>query len=76
MLVGVGIEHALTRNWTVKLEYDYIGYGSKELAFNQCNAAGRCGQTGTESLSSTKQLFKVGVNYLFDVGGAPVVAKY
>jgi outer membrane immunogenic protein len=75
-LVGVGIEHALTHNWTVKLEYDYIGYGSKELAFNQCNAAGRCGQTGTESLSSTKQLFKVGVNYLFDFGGAPVVAKY
>jgi outer membrane immunogenic protein len=74
-LVGAGIEHALTRNWTVKLEYDYIGFGSKEVPFNQCNAAGTCGQTGTTSFSATKQIFKVGANYLFDFGG-PVVAKY
>jgi outer membrane immunogenic protein len=67
-MVGVGIEHALTRNWTVKLEYDYIGFGSKELAFNQCSG-NVCAQTGTSSVSSTKQLFKVGANYLFDLGG-------
>ena len=28
------------------------------------------------SRSLTKQTFKVGANYLFDLGGAPVVAKY
>jgi len=73
-LVGVGIEHALTRNWTVKFEYDYIGFGSKEVPFSQC-VLGVCGVTGTTSFSATKQIFKVGANYLFDFGG-PVVAKY
>ena len=74
-LVGVGIEHALTRNWTVKLEYDYIGFGTKEFNVNVCNN-GICGVPGTVSYSATKQLFKVGANYLFDFGGAPLVAKY
>jgi outer membrane immunogenic protein len=67
-LVGAGIEHALTRNWTVKLEYNYIAYGNKELTVNQC-AGAICGQTGTASFSATKQIFKVGANYLFDLGG-------
>jgi outer membrane immunogenic protein len=75
-LVGVGIEHALTRNWTVKLEYDYIGFGTKELAFTSCNIGAPCTVPGTFSFSATKQIFKVGANYLFDFGGAPLVAKY
>jgi outer membrane immunogenic protein len=75
LLVGVGIEHALTRNWTIKAEYDYIAFGSRELAFNQCSPT-LCVQTGTASISANQQMFKVGVNYLFDFGGAPLVAKY
>ena len=75
-LVGVGLEHALTRNWTVKLEYDYIGFGTKELAFTNCNIGAPCTVPGTFSFSATKQIFKVGANYLFDFGGAPLVAKY
>jgi outer membrane immunogenic protein len=75
-LIGVGIEHALTRNWTVKLEYDYIGFGTKELAFTSCNTGSPCTVPGTFSFSATKQIFKVGANYLFDIGGAPLVAKY
>jgi outer membrane immunogenic protein len=74
-LVGAGIEHALTRNWTVKFEYNYIAYGNKELTISQCRV-NVCGVTGTESFSATKQIFKVGANYLFDIGGAPLVAKY
>jgi hypothetical protein len=31
---------------------------------------------GTSTISATKQIFKVGANYLFDIGGGPVVAKY
>jgi outer membrane immunogenic protein len=74
-LAGVGIEHALTRNWTVKLEYNYIGFGSKLMTVNEC-VPGTCVVEGTTTNSATKQIFKVGVNYLFDIGGAPVVAKY
>jgi outer membrane immunogenic protein len=76
LLVGVGIEHALTRNWTVKLEYDYIAYGSRQLTQTFCSSGSSCSVGGTTPISSNKQLIKVGVNYLFDVGGAPLVAKY
>jgi outer membrane immunogenic protein len=74
-MFGVGIEHALTRNWTVKFEYDFIAFGNKELTNSACVGT-VCGVTGTSSFSMTKQIFKVGANYLFDIGGAPLVAKY
>jgi outer membrane immunogenic protein len=76
-LVGVGIEHAITRNWTVKLEYDYIGFGNKEVPVTSCSGIPSvCTVPNTFSFSATKQIFKVGANYLFDIGGAPLVAKY
>jgi outer membrane immunogenic protein len=74
-MFGVGIEHALTRNWTVKFEYDFIAYGNKEVSITECRFAA-CAVTGTESFSTTKQIFKVGANYLFDIGGASLIAKY
>lgn len=67
-LVGVGVEHALTRNWTVKLEYDFIKFGAKELSLTQCIAS-VCAVTGTSTLSTDKHVFKVGANYLFNIGG-------
>lgn len=75
-LVGAGIEHALTRNWTVKFEYDYIGFGSKLLNVG-ANVGGLAGPVPVNvTTSPTTQIFKVGANYLFNFGGAPVVAKY
>jgi outer membrane immunogenic protein len=74
-LVGAGIEHALTRNWTVKFEYNFIAFGAKELSATECRLS-VCAVTGTNSLSANKQVFKVGANYLFDFGSAPLVAKY
>ncbi len=71
-LVGAGIEHALTRNWTVKFEYNYIGFGSKLLTVG----VDGLGVPFDASTSPTKQIFKVGANYLFDFGGAPIAAKY
>jgi outer membrane immunogenic protein len=72
-LVGVGIEHALTRNWTIKAEYNYIGFGAKEVSSTQCQTtpliSNVCAVTGTSTLSATKQIFKVGANYLFNIGG-------
>jgi outer membrane immunogenic protein len=75
LLVGVGIEHALTRNWTIKLEYNYLSFGSKQVAFTGCSP-GFCSSAGNISESASKQIFKVGANYLFNIGGAPLVAKY
>ncbi len=30
---GAGLEYALTDNWSVRAEYDYLGFGSKQLSF-------------------------------------------
>ena len=71
-LVGAGIEHALTRNWTVKFEYNYLDFGSTVLNLGVTLR----GVPTNVSQSSNKHIFKVGANYLFDLGGSPVVAKY
>jgi outer membrane immunogenic protein len=77
LLVGVGVEHALTQNWTVKLEYNYLKFGSKELPFVSCNndSIPAC-ISGTSSFQADKHIFKIGANYLFNWGGAPLLAKY
>ena len=31
--VGAGVEYALANNWSVKLEYDYLDFGAKNLTF-------------------------------------------
>jgi outer membrane immunogenic protein len=65
LLLGVGVEHALTRNWTVKLEYNYLNYGARAFTQTSCvNSV--CAVTGTSSDSATKHIFKVGANYLIN----------
>jgi outer membrane immunogenic protein len=77
LLLGLGIEHALTQNWTVKLEYNYLRFGSKEVALLRCDSnSSSCFPNGTSTFSADKHIFKIGANYLFNWGGAPVVAKY
>jgi len=75
LLLGAGIEHAITNNWTVKLEYNFLKFGSKELALRECTnfTTPACNPgTFTNTYRADKQLFKIGVNYLFNVGGAHV----
>ncbi len=71
-LVGVGVEHALTRNWTVKFEYNYSDFGSKTLNIGTERSNGEPVLVRT---SVTTQTFKVGINYLFDFGRASVAAQ-
>jgi outer membrane immunogenic protein len=80
LLVGVGLEYALLNNWTAKFEYDYLGFGSKNVAFRTTCLNFACGPSGgvttTQNVSADKHIFKVGLNYLFNFGGPAVVAKY
>lgn len=79
LLLGAGIEHAITNNWTVKLEYNFLRYGSKELAVAECETfiTTSCNPNiNTNTYRADKQIFKIGVNYLFNMGGAPLVARY
>lgn len=53
---GAGLEYALTQNWTARVEYDYLGFGSKQLTFSP-------GVTTNASLNV--QEVKAGINYKF-----------
>ena len=33
LLIGLGLEYAFFNNWTAKFEYDYLGFGSKNVVF-------------------------------------------
>jgi outer membrane immunogenic protein len=59
---GAGIEYALDDNWSAKIEYDYLGFGSKTLSFT----------TPLESVTSNTNLnvqeIKAGINFRFGGG--------
>jgi outer membrane immunogenic protein len=74
LLIGIGLEYAVDNNWTVKFEYDYLGFPAKDLLFTR-GCAGCTPETFTQNVSADKHIFKVGFNYLFNAA-APVVARY
>jgi Outer membrane protein beta-barrel domain/MOSC N-terminal beta barrel domain len=64
-LVGAGIEWALAPNWSVKIEYDYLGLNSQ--TFTAPAGGFLAGDTFTTS-NPNVQTVKVGANYLFKYG--------
>ena len=67
-LVGGGIEWAFAPNWSVKIEYDYLGLNSRTFTVPAGGfLAGDTFTTGNPNV----QMVKVGANYLFKyaVGG-------
>jgi outer membrane immunogenic protein len=73
-LVGLGTEWMITQNWTAFIEYDYMRFENKNVAF-KINPVLVAPATVTINTSQTNTLSiaKVGVNYKF---GGPVVARY
>jgi outer membrane immunogenic protein len=67
LLIGLGLEYAFTNNWTTKFEYDYLGFGSKNVVFTTtCSTTVFCLPfTQTQNVSADKHIFKVGINYKF-----------
>ena len=57
---GAGLEYGLTRNWSARVEYDYLGFGSQTLNFSTPT---------TPSYSSSATLgvqeVKAGLNFRF-----------
>jgi outer membrane immunogenic protein len=66
--LGAGLEWALANNWTAKIEYLYLDLGSE-------NYFGGPGAGGFDADLQVHTL-KLGLNYRFDWGKAPVMAKY
>jgi len=68
--VGVGLEYALTRNWSAKIEYNYMDFGTKHTQFTDPD-----GDAGFADIRQRVSVVKAGVNYKFD-WGTPILAKY
>jgi outer membrane immunogenic protein len=57
---GAGVEYALAQNWTAKLEYDYLGFGSESE-----NLSTPTPTVYPTSASLNVQEVKAGINYKF-----------
>jgi outer membrane immunogenic protein len=62
--LGAGVEWAVWDNWSVKLEYDYLDFGNRAVAFNDPVLG-----PATINLSQRISEVKFGVNYRF---GSPL----
>jgi outer membrane immunogenic protein len=58
--VGTGIEWAILSDWSVKLEYDYLDFGSHNIQFANSALVG-----ANISVNQRINEVKLGVNYLF-----------
>jgi len=59
--LGAGIEHAVSPDWSGFLEYDYLGLGTRGIAFTD-----QVGNTSNIAIRQDIQVVKVGVNHRFD----------
>jgi outer membrane immunogenic protein len=58
---GAGVEWAFTPEWSVKLEYDYYGFGTRSLLF--IDSSGNGDPNTPANISQTVQIVKLGVNF-------------
>jgi len=61
--IGGGVEFALTSHWTALAEYDHIAFPGTVVPFPTVATV----NTQTISVKQTMELFKLGVNYKFDL---------
>jgi outer membrane immunogenic protein len=61
-VAGAGIEWAVTPNWSIKIEYDYIGLNSQTFT---APAGGFLGGDTFTTSNPNIQMVKIGANYLF-----------
>jgi opacity protein-like surface antigen len=58
--LGAGFEHALTPHWSVKAEYNYLGFGTDRV-----NLPDQFGNNPPFDISQHIHVFKMGLNYKF-----------
>jgi outer membrane immunogenic protein len=57
---GVGLEYGISKNWSAKIEYDYLSFGSQPLTFATATPT-----TFATSAGLNIQEFKAGINFHF-----------
>jgi len=61
---GAGVEWALWDDWSVKLEYDYYGFGTRNVTFIEETSQA----SGPESIKQNIQVIKLGLNFRVGAG--------
>ncbi len=59
--VGVGVEYAFFQNWSARVEYDYLDFGSHRVSILEITAP----ITLTANIKQDMHLVKLGVNHKF-----------
>ena len=85
-MFGTGVEYLFAANWSAKIEYDFMDFGTArvDLACNHAlttlglvaTAEGGCYDPLHVDIKQRLHIVKVGINYHFNWGKAPIVAKY
>ena len=71
--IGGGVEYAFTPNWSFKVEYNYVDFGSKNSTLSEASSD----RWVTFDVDQKMHVVKAGVNYRFGSAvAAPVVARY
>jgi outer membrane immunogenic protein len=73
--VGGGLEYALGANWSAKVEYNYLDFGTERVTRSGFNFANDTPVTAERDADTHLHIVKFGINYRFGAGG-PVVARY
>ena len=58
--VGAGLEYGISKNWSAKIEYDYLNFGSQALNFST-----PLQPAYTSNASLNVQEIKAGINFRF-----------
>lgn len=58
LLLGFGVEYAFDPHWSVKGEFDYVNFGSRNVPLNGDNAY-------VASIRTDQDIFKIGANYRY-----------
>jgi outer membrane immunogenic protein len=73
-MVGAGLEHGLTENWSAKIEYNYLDFGTKTVSLQGTACITSGGTTlcqpssGNYNIAQNIQLITLGFNYRFNGG--------
>jgi outer membrane immunogenic protein len=72
--LGAGLEWALWDNWSAKVEYNFMDFGTDNVAFTYRAGGSAPGLVERWDIDQQVHVVKLGINYRF--GAAPLMARY
>ncbi|MGA8156996.1 MAG: hypothetical protein WB822_12480 [Rhodoplanes sp.] len=75
-IAGGGFEWAFANNWTAKAEFLYLDFGSFDYISPVSDLNEGRNTAWRTHVDAQEYVVRVGLNYLFHLGGLPVVARY